>query len=205
MTENELILFDRIEVIKKTIKEYGEENFYLSFSGGKDSTVLHYLIDEALPNNRIPRVCFNTGIEYSFIVSFVKELAEKDNRFVIVKPKVAIKQMLEKEGYPFKSKEHSYCLSQFQRNGLNTTARKYLGVEESSRQMTCPNQLKYQFTSDFKIKISDRCCFRMKKDIAKSYSEENSKPYAITGMRKNEGGGKDRTFKVALPIKELQK
>ena len=204
MTENELILFDRIEVIKKTIMEYGEENFYLSFSGGKDSTVLHYLIDEALPNNRIPRVYFNTGIEYSFIVDFVKELAEKDNRFVIIKPKVAIKQMLEKEGYPFKSKEHSYCLSQFQRNGLNTTARKYLGVEESPRQMTCPNQLKYQFTSDFKIKISDRCCFRMKKDIAKSYSEENSKPYAITGMRKNEGG-KDRTFKVALPIKELQK
>ena len=39
MTDNELLLFDRIEGIKKTIEEYGEENFYISFSGGKDSTV----------------------------------------------------------------------------------------------------------------------------------------------------------------------
>lgn len=51
MTENDFILFDRIEVIKKTIEKYGEENFYISFSGGKDSTVLHHLIDEAIPGN----------------------------------------------------------------------------------------------------------------------------------------------------------
>ena len=38
--DNEFILFDRLEVIRKTIQEYGEENFCLSFSGGKDSTVL---------------------------------------------------------------------------------------------------------------------------------------------------------------------
>ena len=39
--DNELLLFDRINVIKDTITKYGEENFYLSFSGGKDSTILH--------------------------------------------------------------------------------------------------------------------------------------------------------------------
>ena len=43
--DNELLLFDRINVIKDTINKYGEENFYLSFSGGKDSTILHWLID----------------------------------------------------------------------------------------------------------------------------------------------------------------
>lgn len=64
MTENDFILFDRIEVIRKTIEKYGEENFYISFSGGKDSTTLHYLIDEALPKNKIPRVFMNTEIEY---------------------------------------------------------------------------------------------------------------------------------------------
>jgi PP-loop superfamily ATP-utilizing enzyme len=50
--DNELLLFDRINVIKDTIQKYGEENFYLSFSGGKDSTILHYLLDQALPNER---------------------------------------------------------------------------------------------------------------------------------------------------------
>ena len=74
MTENDFILFDRIEVIKKTIEKYGEENFYISFSGGKDSTVLHHLIDEAIPGNKIPRVFMNTGIEYNDIRRFVEEL-----------------------------------------------------------------------------------------------------------------------------------
>lgn len=31
MTENEFILFDRIEAIKSTINKYGEDNFYLWF------------------------------------------------------------------------------------------------------------------------------------------------------------------------------
>ena len=59
--DNELLLFDRIEVIKTANEKYDlENNAYISFSGGKDSTVLHYLIDQALPNNRIPRVFINT-------------------------------------------------------------------------------------------------------------------------------------------------
>ena len=71
--DNELILFDRLEVIRLTIEKYGEENFYLSFSGGKDSTVVHHLLDMAVPGNRIPRVFSNTGIEYNAIVEYVRE------------------------------------------------------------------------------------------------------------------------------------
>ena len=73
MTEEEFMLFDRIEKIKQIINKYGEENFYISFSGGKDSTVLHYLVDLALPGNKIPRVFINTGIEYIYIyISLLK-------------------------------------------------------------------------------------------------------------------------------------
>ena len=73
MTENEFLLEDRLNVIRDTIAKYGEENFYLSFSGGKDSTVVHHLLDMAIPGNRIPRVFSNTGIEYNAIVEFVRE------------------------------------------------------------------------------------------------------------------------------------
>ena len=71
--DNEFILFDRLEVIRKTIEQYGEDNFYLSFSGGKDSTVVHHLLDMAIPGNKIPRVFSNTGIEYNAIVEYVRE------------------------------------------------------------------------------------------------------------------------------------
>lgn len=97
MTENELILFDRLEVMRKTIGKYGESNFYVSFSGGKDSTVLHYLIDEALPNNTIPRVYINTGIEYNDILKFVKEMQKSDERIQIVNSNVHIPSMLKQK------------------------------------------------------------------------------------------------------------
>lgn len=32
MVDNELLLSDRLHVIKDTINKYGEENFYMSFS-----------------------------------------------------------------------------------------------------------------------------------------------------------------------------
>jgi 3'-phosphoadenosine 5'-phosphosulfate sulfotransferase (PAPS reductase)/FAD synthetase len=77
MTENEFLLADRIQKIKSMNELYDlENNAYISFSGGKDSTVLSHLIDEALPNNHIPRVFINTGIEYKLLVAFVERERE---------------------------------------------------------------------------------------------------------------------------------
>ena len=135
MTENEFLLQDRLGVIRDTINKYGEDNFYLSFSGGKDSTVVHHLLDMALPENKIPRVFSNTGIEYNAIVEFVNEI--KDDRFVIIYPKQNIRQMLERVGYPFKSKEHSLKLHEWQVGNRNTKMiEKYLGNGDTK--FKCP-------------------------------------------------------------------
>ena len=84
MNEFEFLLLDRLQKIRSINEQYDlEKNAYVSFSGGKDSTVLHYLIDEALPNNKIPRLFLNTGIEYKMIVQFVKRCAENDSRIYI--------------------------------------------------------------------------------------------------------------------------
>lgn len=114
MTENEFILQDRLGVIRDTINKYGEENFYLSFSGGKDSTVVHHLLDMAIPGNKIPRVFSNTGIEYKANVRFVQSI--KDERFVIIPPSKNIPKTLEKVGYPFKSKQYSEHYAIYRRN-----------------------------------------------------------------------------------------
>ena len=58
--DNEFLLQDRIQKIQQVINQYGEDNFAISFSGGKDSTVLSALIDIALPDNKIPRLYANT-------------------------------------------------------------------------------------------------------------------------------------------------
>ena len=185
MEDFELLLYDRIEIIKQTIQKYGVENFYISFSGGKDSTALHHLIDEALPGNKIPRVFINTGIEYEFIRKYVIDLKQKDDRFVIFNSNVNITKMLQDKGYPFKSKEHSCKLSMFQKKGTETkSVSKYINEESFG----CPDVLKYQFTDEFNLKVSDRCCYELKKHPIQRYEKESGKNISILGLSMGEGG-----------------
>lgn len=193
MTDNEILLKDRIEKIKSVIKKYGEGNFYISYSGGKDSTVLSALIDIALPNNEIPRVYANTGIELNMIRDFVIELQKTDKRIVIIKPTLPIRQILEKEGYPFKSKEHSLYVSEYQRMGENSAYyQRYLYPQEKRKRYGCPKILRYQFTPEFKLKISKKCCDELKKKPLKKWMKENDKRYCITGMIREEGGARNQ-------------
>ncbi len=186
--DNELLLFDRLEVIKTTIQTYGEENFYISFSGGKDSTVVHHLVDMALPDNKIPRVFINTGIEYNEIVKFVKKLAENDERFVLIKPSKPIKETLEKYGYPFKSKDHAKKVWYYQQHGIVPDY--YLSYMTKDSKFHCPDLLQYQFTNECSLKISHWCCQELKKKPVKSWQKENEIRIAITGLRATEGGNR---------------
>lgn len=187
--DNELLLADRLGVIRTANEKYDlEHNAYLSFSGGKDSTILHHLLDMALPNNNIPRVYIDTGIEYLAIRQYVMQLAKSDTRFVIIRPSLAVKPMLEKYGYPFKSKQHSHNLMVYQHSGIGLSVKRYLGIIESNTLFRCPKSLEYQFTPDFKIKCSDQCCLRMKKKPIKKWEKDNNRTIAITGMRREEGG-----------------
>jgi len=192
MTENEFILQDRLNVIRDTIAKYGEENFYISFSGGKDSTVLHHLIDMSIPGNKIPRVFDDTGIEYNLVREFVREREREDNRFVEIRPLKNIKETLERVGYPFKSKEHSQKVYEYQ---VTHIVRPYIqryidGVQKNGEKkyFQCPDILKYQFTTDFKLKVSHLCCKELKKKPLDKWRDENGKSISITGMMRSEGG-----------------
>lgn len=115
--EFEFILFDRIEKIKQINQEYDLENTsYLSHSGGKDSCVMSKLLDLALPNNKIPRVYKDTGIEYPQMRKFCRKLRDTDSRFIYLKPDVNIKKALTEQGYPFKSKQHSHNFAIYKNN-----------------------------------------------------------------------------------------
>lgn len=186
--DNTFLLEDRLQKIRSINDLYDlEHNAYLSFSGGKDSTVLHHLLDEALPGNKIPRVYLNTGIEYKKVVEFVERERERDHsRFVIIKPEKNIRNILESNGYPFKSKEHSLYLSVFQNSGNTKSVNKYLMRKDS--RFACPVKLRYQFTEEFKLKVSNKCCYKLKKDVAHKWALENNRTITITGMRSNEGG-----------------
>lgn len=184
MNDLDFQLQDRIIFIQELAKQYDLSKAYISFSGGKDSVVLSYLFDLALPNNTIERVYFNTGIEYNLMIQFVKDLAKTDNRIKIINSGKNVRQTLEKVGYPFKSKEHSTKLNMYQNGSKANSVSKYLNNESFG----CPKALKEQFTQDYNLKISSSCCKEFKKDIAKKYQKENNKSIKILAMRREEKG-----------------
>lgn len=188
MEDFQMTLYDRLEMIRSVLQSVPDDKAYISFSGGKDSTVLSHLIDEAIPNNRIKRVFCNTGIEHHMIVDFVKRERERDDRIEIITPDKNIRKMLEEDGYPYKSKLHSELLERYQRTGADImTVQKYLSNDVRGR-YSCPKQLKYQFSSDFNLKVSAKCCLRLKKQPFKKYVKEHDISMTITGVRANEGG-----------------
>lgn len=187
---------DRIAKIQTINKQYDlEHNSYVSFSGGKDSVILSHLIDIALPNNTIPRVFINTGIEYNAIVKYVKERAKQDNRFIILNSNVNLKKLWRDYGYPFKSKEHSLRVEYFN-NGTNANyIKKYIsGYDKNGfpSKFVCPKILKYQFQEKGKYHYSNKCCYKLKKKPIHQWAKEYNKSITLTAMRKSEGGNRER-------------
>lgn len=202
--DNEFLLQDRLQKIRQIIRKYGEENFYVSFSGGKDSTVLSALIDMALPDNTIPRVYANTGIEYRLILDFVEREREKPHKWelIILKPTIPIKPMLEKEGYPFKSKEHAAVVASWQggnKDGL--WVKHYL---EKEGRFGLSAKLRYQFTDDNRLKISEKCCYRLKEEPLHKYQKDHNKPYGILGLMREEGGRRNKAECLAFQGDKLK-
>lgn len=190
MKTEEFLLIDRIQKIKQIARDFNlEDNAYISYSGGKDSTVLSWLIDKALLNNKIPRVYCNTGIELNEVVNFVKEQQKKDCRIKIINASVNIKDALNEKGYPFKSKEHSHKVHLLQQGSNSESVLKYFNfIENKNSRFNCPKVLMYQRENKLNFKISDECCKILKKQPLEKWSKENKKEIAIVGIRQAEGG-----------------
>jgi 3'-phosphoadenosine 5'-phosphosulfate sulfotransferase (PAPS reductase)/FAD synthetase len=96
------------------IKAYYERldgQVYVSFSGGKDSTVLLDLARRIYPD--IPAVFVDTGLEYPEIREFVRTIPN----VTWLKPKIPFTQVIEKYGYPVVSKEVAQKISEIRTTG----------------------------------------------------------------------------------------
>ena len=87
--------------IKQWIDKYGEDGVYISFSGGKDSTVLLDIIRQDYPN--IPAVFVDVPTQYPEL----REFAKTFDNVEIIKPKISFVEVCKKYGFPIISKEVS--------------------------------------------------------------------------------------------------
>ena len=172
------------------VSYYGEENVYVSFSGGKDSTVLLHIVRSLYPE--VEAVFSNTGLEFPEIVKFVKTF---DN-VTIVRPEKNFKEVIEECGYPIVSKSVSNCVRLARKNiidGKDTLrVRQIRGLEKGSKF----NKGKWEFLLDAPFKISEECCNHLKKNPLKKWEKENKKHPMIATMAAEGGVRKEAYLKT---------
>jgi len=165
---------------------------YVSFSGGKDSTVLKHIVDNTSGVYDVPAVFDNTGLEYPEIQKFVKDV--KAGRWdcfnpnvEIVRPDMRFDEVIKKYGYPAISKEISeviYCVRHSKPGKTKSVRAKRLNGElldnnGNKSQFNCEN---WKFMLDAPFEVANHCCAVMKKRPAKRYATETGRKPILATM-----------------------
>ena len=104
----------------------------VSFSGGKDSTVLLHMVRAIYP--KVGAVFVDTGLEYPEIRDFVKSI----ENVKWLRPELKFKHVVEKYGYPVVSKAQARYISDVQNknsNNINTVKLRLTGITSTGK--TC--------------------------------------------------------------------
>jgi len=153
-------------------------NVYVSFSGGKDSTVLLHQVRKLYPN--IPAVFCDTGLEYPEIREFVKTI----NNVVWLRPKFNFKEVIEKYGYPIISKEQAQYIREVQRGTTQFMEDKRRDKILGRNGKSCGAvSKKWQYLMDqHEIKISEQCCNILKKRPIHVYEKQTEQKSYVGSM-----------------------
>lgn len=164
-------------------------NVYVSFSGGKDSTVLADLAARvyqvfSCPKRQDPlRLVFvNTGLEYPEIQKFVRDFAEWLKakykipvELEILHPSMTFPQVLSKYGYPVISKETAKVIY-YARRGSRWAINRLDGLDKHGNESKFKERFKkYKFLIDAPFETSQLCCDVMKKGPAHRYEAETGR------------------------------
>lgn len=165
---------------------------YVSFSGGKDSTVLKHIVDGMYDD--IPSVFVNTGLEYPEIQQFVREIkAGKYDCFnsnvEIIRPEMRFDEVIQKYGYPVASKRVSGYVETAKRHP-NSMRAKWIRGEEKTKFVTGG---KWTFLIDAPFSVSAKCCDIMKKAPTKKYAKTTGRK-AIIGTMASESPNREQSW-----------
>ena len=173
----------KIGLTKNRIREWLREyDAYISFSGGKDSTVLLHIARELRPN--LPAVFVDTGLEYPE----VREFALSQDNVVRLRPEMNFRKVIENYGYPLVSKEVAKRVYEYHRAEQKGTLesslayKEFNGIRKAPNGMSFYNKSKWRFLVDAPFKMSHRCCDIMKKHPVKKYEKDTGRKPIIATM-----------------------
>lgn len=165
----------------------------VSFSGGKDSTVLKHLVETTFGVYDVPSVFVNTGLEFPEIRTF----AMSQPNVITVYPEMRFDNVINAYGYPVIGKRQARYIRDLQNASENNRATVNLrltGYNQAGKY--CPSMKlanKWVYLKDAPFKISDQCCDVMKKRPLKAYQKETGRK-PIIGTMTCESSQRERQY-----------
>lgn len=166
--------------------EHWDGQVYVSFSGGKDSTVLKHIVDGMYSD--VPSVFVNTGLEYPEIQQFVRDIkAGKYDCFnsdvEILRPEMRFDEVVKTYGYPVISKRVGQVLETVQKGIKGARYQMLMGeYRQKNGELSQFNYPKYKYLADAPFRISSKCCDVMKKKPIKKYAKGIARKPIIATM-----------------------
>lgn len=168
----------------------GEEagQVYVSFSGGKDSTVLLHLARELYPD--IEAVFVNTGLEYPEIQKFVKTF---DN-VTILRPKMRFDEVIKTYGYPMISKDVALVI-EYAKKGSQWAINNLNGLDNKGNPYIFKKSMyeKYKPMIQTDFNASSKCCGVMKEKPIDEYANSVGKK-PITAIMASESKRRENSW-----------
>ena len=170
----------KVMMTKRRIQDwydYWGGQVYLSFSGGKDSTVLLDILQKTSGVYDVPVVFADTGLEYPEVRMFATARAD-----VVLRPEMRFDRVLATYGYPIISKEVSKKISEARR-GWPSAMKAFAGKNADGSESKFRQRFKkYAQLIDTDFKVSAQCCDEMKKKPFKKYEKETGRKPILATM-----------------------
>ncbi len=162
------ILISQTRIIEWYTRHDG--NVSISFSGGKDSTVLLHLVRQLYPN--VEAVFVDTGLEFPE----VREFAMQQDNVTVLKPKMNFRQVLDEYGWCYPSKDVAVTIH-YARKGSDWAVRRFAGINKDSSDSPWKRShySRWAFLVDSPFKISHMCCRVMKEEPLNRHMRETGK------------------------------
>ena len=176
-----LSLESKIRMTQQRIRawyDHWEGQVYVSFSGGKDSTVLKHIVDEMYSN--VPAVFVNTGLEYPEIQSFVRDIkAGKYGCFnsdvEVIRPEMRFDEVLKNYGYPVISKPIANTIRLAKPNTTRMEKLNGTSIDQNTGKLSQYNIPQWKHMLDAPFKISEQCCDITKKKPSALYEQQTGR------------------------------
>lgn len=163
--------------IREWVNEFGIDGVYISFSGGKDSTVLLDIARKMYPD--IKAMFIDVPTQYPELKQFAMSFDNVD----ITRSKISFAKVCEKYGFPLISKEVAQTVYEVQKakskgkEPASYRMRKLNGeaIDKKTGKKSSYNMTQWKFLIESPFFVSHQCCNTLKKNPAHVYHRQTDR------------------------------